>query len=508
MQEQRKPEIEEADLSSLALAIAAFGESDVLSLPWLTPPPTGHIMQAVKTLKALGAISPLDELSITPLGKKMAQMPCHPRISKMILSAASTSEKSLACDIAALLEEKDPLADKEDCDMSLRISYLRSARKNKNLGKWARIARIAQEYQRMCRKKENTDQTKKAIRDSKDAHTDITAEDIGRLVAYAYPERIAKASDNLGNFRLANGQLVRIDSTDALSAKEWIAIASLHTMSNSSQTSLHATGNAGKVFLAAPLDEQTLEEIAIPHQRISWDSKLEGVVMREERRIGLLVLDSKPMHDIDKEKIKAIVCEAVKKDGLSLLDWNNDVQRLQLRVAKVKEWHPELDIPDLSTDYLLNTASEWLPFYLEENDKVKSNANELKKLPLHEMIWNILPYDLQQSIEHLAPTHIQVPSGSKIRVDYRQGADAPILSVRLQECFGMQETPCVNDGKQPVLMELLSPGFKPVQLTQDLSSFWKGTYFEVRKELKRRYPKHFWPENPLESIAVKGVKKK
>lgn len=505
MQEQRKPEIEEADLSSLALAIAAFGESDVLSLPWLTPPPTGHIMQAVKTLKALGAISPLDELSITPLGKKMAQMPCHPRISKMILSAASTSEKSLACDIAALLEEKDPLADKEDCDMSLRISYLRSARKNKNLGKWARIA---QEYQRMCRKKENTDQTKKAIRDSKDAHTDITAEDIGRLVAYAYPERIAKASDNLGNFRLANGQLVRIDSTDALSAKEWIAIASLHTMSNSSQTSLHATGNAGKVFLAAPLDEQTLEEIAIPHQRISWDSKLEGVVMREERRIGLLVLDSKPMHDIDKEKIKAIVCEAVKKDGLSLLDWNNDVQRLQLRVAKVKEWHPELDIPDLSTDYLLNTASEWLPFYLEENDKVKSNANELKKLPLHEMIWNILPYDLQQSIEHLAPTHIQVPSGSKIRVDYRQGADAPILSVRLQECFGMQETPCVNDGKQPVLMELLSPGFKPVQLTQDLSSFWKGTYFEVRKELKRRYPKHFWPENPLESMAVKGVKKK
>lgn len=505
MQEQRKPEIEEADLSSLALAIAAFGESDVLSLPWLTPPPTGHIMQAVKTLKALGAISPLDELSITPLGKKMAQMPCHPRISKMILSAVSTSEKSLACDIAAILEEKDPLADKEDCDMSLRISYLRSARKNKNLGKWARIA---QEYQRMCRKKENTDQTKKAIRDSKDAHTDITAEDIARLVAYAYPERIAKASDNLGNFRLANGQLVRIDSTDALSAKEWIAIASLHTMSNSSQTSLHATGNAGKVFLAAPLDEQTLEEIAIPHQRISWDSKLESVVMREERRIGLLVLDSKPMHDIDKEKIKAIVCEAVKKDGLSLLDWNNDVQRLQLRVAKVKEWHPELDIPDLSTDYLLNTASEWLPFYLEENDKVKSNANELKKLPLHEMIWNILPYDLQQSIEHLAPTHIQVPSGSKIRVDYRQGADAPILSVRLQECFGMQETPCVNDGKQPVLMELLSPGFKPVQLTQDLSSFWKGTYFEVRKELKRRYPKHFWPENPLESMAVKGVKKK
>lgn len=503
MQEQRKPEIEEADLASLVLAIAAFGEGDILSLPWLTPPPTGHIMQAVNTLKALGAIAPLDGLSITPLGKKMAQLPCHPRISKMILSAASPSEKSLACDITALLEEKDPLVDKEDCDMSLRINYLWNARKNKNLGKWARIARIAQEYQRMCLKKENADQAKKAIREFKDNHTDIAAEDIGRLVAYAYPERIAKASDNLGNFRLANGQLVRIDSTDAISAKEWIAIASLHTTGNT-----HATGNTGKVFLAAPLDEQTLEEIAVPHQRISWDSKHEGVVMREEKRIGLLMLDSKPMHDIDKEKVKAIVCEAVKKEGLSLLDWNTDVQRLQLRVAKVKEWHPELDIPDLSTDHLLSTASEWLPFYLEDHGKIKSNANELRKLPLCEMIWNILPYDLQQTIEHLAPTHIQVPSGSKIRVDYRQGADAPILSVRLQECFGMQETPCVNNGKQPVLMELLSPGFKPVQLTQDLSSFWKGTYFEVRKELKRRYPKHFWPENPLESMAVKGVKKK
>ena len=503
MQEQRKPEIEESDLSSLVLAIAAFGESDVLSLPWLTPPPTGHIMQAVKTLRALGAIKQgkdnpikldsIDGISITPLGRKMVQLPCHPRISKMILRADSPYEKSLACDIAALLEEKDPMVEKEACDIALRISILRSARRKKALGKWNRIAQIAQEYRKMCQAKVD--------------NTDIAAEDIGKLVAYAYPERIAKAIDALGNFRLASGQQVRISPTDTLSAKEWIAIASLHANGSNGNTSSHPTGNTGKVFLAAPIDQEALEGIAIPQQRVSWDTKQGCVVMQEEKRIGMLVLNSKPIHDIDKEEIKSIVCEAVKKEGLSLLDWSTDVQRLQLRISKVREWHPELSIPDVETQHLLNTTSEWLPFYLEENGRVKSNATELKKLPLREILWNLIPYDLQQAIDRLAPTHIQVPSGSKIRVDYRHGADAPILSVRLQECFGMKETPCVNEGKQPILMELLSPGFKPVQLTQDLPSFWQGTYFEVRKELKRRYPKHYWPENPMESVAVKGVRR-
>lgn len=156
----------------------------------------------------------------------------------------------------------------------------------------------------------------------------------------------------------------------------------------------------------------------------------------------------------------------------------------------------------------MQTAIDWLPFYLEDNGKMRTTSSELKKINLSEVIWNIIPYEMQQEIERLAPTHIQVPSGSRIRIDYRSGAEAPVLSVRLQECFGMEQTPCVNDGKQPLLLELLSPGFKPVQLTQDLQSFWQGTYFEVRKELKRRYPKHYWPENPLEAEATRGVKRK
>lgn len=184
-----------------------------------------------------------------------------------------------------------------------------------------------------------------------------------------------------------------------------------------------------------------------------------------------------------------------------------DVTRLQNRVAQVAAWHPELHIPDISTCNMIANAKDWLPLYLDEGGHIKSTTAELKKLNLAEILWNTIPYETQQEIDRIAPTHIAVPTGSHIRIDYRQGAEAPVLSVRLQECFGMERTPCVDDGRQPLLMELLSPGFKPVQLTQDLESFWQGTYFEVRKELRRRYPKHYWPENPLKAEAVRGVKK-
>ena len=163
---------------------------------------------------------------------------------------------------------------------------------------------------------------------------------------------------------------------------------------------------------------------------------------------------------------------------------------------------------NISTDHLLATAADWLPFFLTQGTRTLTTTEELRRLPLAEILWSLIPYPEQEAINRLAPTHITVPTGSRIRLDYRQGASTPILSVRLQECFGLEDTPCVDDGKRPVLMELLSPGFKPVQLTQDLHSFWQNAYFEVRKELRRRYPKHYWPENPLEAEAVRGVKRK
>jgi len=509
MAEQRKPEIEEADLAPMVLDTAAFGESDAEALPWLTMPPRAGVFKAKELLMSLGAID--ENGNITPIGKRMAALPCHPRIARMILATTnlttSTSQgvhlsqvhqqhlttstshhntTSLACDIAALLEEKDPLSETGGTDLTLRLSALRAARRKGQMGRWQRIAKIAAEYRRMA----HTDEENR----------DPAPMEVGLLVAHAYPERIAHSTNSIGSYRLASGANVQLDATDQQSAHSWLAIASLHS----------APGATGRVFLAAPLDPEDLNaEFVKEVDNISWDPKQCCVVMQREQRIGKLMLSEKPIHDADKEQVKSIVCEAMKKDGLTMMAWSEKaVEQVQRRVAQVAAWHPELALPDVSTEHLLSTAADWLPFYLEEGGRVKSSVQELRKLNLAEIIWNLLPYETQQEVDRLAPTHIEVPTGSRIRIDYRTGAEAPVLSVRLQECFGMEHTPCVDDGKRPVLMELLSPGFKPVQLTQDLASFWQGTYFEVRKELRRRYPKHYWPENPQEAEAVRGVKRK
>ena len=519
MAEQRKPEIEEADLAPMLLDTAAFGESDAEALPWLTMPPRAGVFKAKELLTALGAID--ENGNITSIGKRMATLPCHPRIARMILATTnlttstpqevhlsplgfcrlpeqevhqqhlttSTSHHnntSLACDIAALLEEKDPLSETGGTDLTLRLSALRAARRKKQLGRWQRIAKIAAEYRRMA----HTDEDNR----------DPAPTEAGLLVAYAYPERIAHSTNSIGGYRLASGANVQLDAADQQSAHSWLAVASLYS----------APGTTGRVFLAAPIAPDDLEKEFVKEvDNIAWDTKQGCVVMQREQRIGKLILSQKPIHDADKERLKGIVCEAMKKDGLTMMAWSEKaVEQVQRRVAQVAAWHPEMALPDVSTEHLLSTAADWLPFYLEEGGRVKTSVQELRKLNLAEIIWNILPYEAQLEVDRLAPTHIEVPTGSHIRIDYRSGAEAPVLSVRLQECFGMERTPCVDDGRQPLLMELLSPGFKPVQLTQDLASFWQGTYFEVRKELRRRYPKHYWPENPLEAEAVRGVKRK
>ena len=503
MAEQRKPEIEEADLAPMVLDTAAFGESDAETLPWLTMPPRAGVFKAKELLTALGAID--KNGNITSIGKRMATLPCHPRIARMILATtyltSSTSQPhntslttstshhnntSLACDIAALLEEKDPLSETGGTDLTLRLSALRAARRKKQLGRWQRIAKIAAEYRRMA----HTDEDNR----------DPAPTEVGLLVAYAYPERIAHSTNSIGGYRLASGANVQLDAADQQSAHSWLAIASLYS----------APGTTGRVFLAAPIAPDDLEKEFVKEvDNIAWDTKQGCVVMQREQRIGKLMLSQKPIHDADNERLKGIVCEAMKKDGLTMMAWSEKaVEQVQRRVAQVATWHPELALPDVSTEHLLSTAADWLPFYLEEGGRVKTSVQELRKLNLADIIWNILPYEAQLEVDRLAPTHIEVPTGSHIRIDYRSGAEAPVLSVRLQECFGMERTPCVDDGRQPLLMELLSPGFKPVQLTQDLASFWQGTYFEVRKELRRRYPKHYWPENPLEAEAVRGVKRK
>ena len=478
MQAVRIPEILEADLAPTVLDIAAWGESRPGKLPWLTPPPALSLVRAQELLQELGALDASG--GITAHGRALAALPCHPRVAQMLLKADTPDRKALAADLAALLEEKDPL-NVAEAGAYLRIKALRDARRSRREGRWSRLARIAAQYRQMVRVPED--------------NGDPDPFEAGALLAAAYPGRIAKAwKEGAGRFRLAGGDLAAVDPSDPLAGSEWLAVGSLHA----------APGGVGRIFLAAPLGASDLKPFIRRRDIVAWDSRQGSVLAQRESRVGQLSVGTQPLSDVPREEIVRVICEAARKEGTSMLDFSDEVQNLQRRVAAVAAWHPELELPDLSTETLLQRAPEWLPPFIGK----ASSAAELKRIDLCEALWSLLDWPERQAVERLAPSHVTVPTGSRIRVEYRTGADAPVVRVRLQECFGLQDTPRVDDGRRPVLMELLSPGYKPVQLTSDLRSFWEGTYFEVRKELKRRYPKHAWPDDPLDADPVRGVRKK
>ena len=478
MADIRVPEVLEADLAPTVLDIAAWGENHPERLSWLTPPPSYALTQARRLLVSLDAVD--ESGAITPHGRRLAALPCHPRVAEMLVRADSPYRKALAADLAALLEEKDPL-DTPEAGAYLRLRALRDARRSRREGRWSRISRIAEQYRSLVRVPED--------------NGDPDPFEAGALLAAAYPERIAKAwKDGVGRFCLAGGDLAAVDPSDPLAASEWLAIGSLNA----------SPGGVGRIFLAAPLGASDLKPYIRRRDVVAWDSRQGSVVARRESRIGQLSVGTQPLSDVPREELDRVICEAARKEGTSMLDFSDEVQNLQRRVAAVAAWHPELELPDLSTETVLDRAPDWLPAFLGK----ATSAAELKRIDLCEALWSLLDWPLRQAVERLAPSHITVPTGSRIRVEYRQGADAPVVRVRLQECFGLVDTPRVDGGRLPVLMELLSPGFKPVQLTTDLRSFWEGTYFEVRKELKRRYPKHAWPDDPLAADPVRGVRKK
>ena len=453
MKETRVPEIEEADLSSMVLDIAAWGESDVFALPWLTPPPRDKVFKARQLLCSLGAVN--DKGEITPHGRKLVRIPCHPRIAQMLTVAEDNATKALGSDIAAILDEKDPINDENDCDITTRIIMLREARRRGNSGRFGRIIKIAEQYRRLVSAKEDN------------TIPDQTA--IGTLVALAYPERTALRVTDC-RYRLANGDEVRINAEDALSSRKFLAIASL----------------GKRIFLAAPVDEAVLRDLGTWNEKLHWDNKQGRIVARRELRLGTLLLDTAVSDSIDRAQITEAICAAAVKDGRSMFDFTDDVTRLIQRIETLAGWHPELELPDVSVDRLLETSREWLPLYIGDATTVR----ELKRIDICQVIWGLLTYAQQQSVDAIAPSHYRLPNGRNVRLDYRVGADSPVLSARLEDCFGIRETPRVDNGTRPMLMELLSPGYKPVQLTKDIASFWNTTYHEVRKELRRRYPKH------------------
>lgn len=475
----RVPEIMEADLASMVLDMAQWGVNDIQQLTWLTPPPKTNVQRAAETLEQLNALEKDsargEAMKITEHGKKVHKLACHPRLAHMLLMADKKQDVQLATDIAAVLEERDPLPRESGIDINLRIEALRRARSNGGAGKrFSRIEKVAESYRRMLK-----------------VEVDNGAVDpfeTGLLLAYAYPERIASARPgNNAQFQLANGKIAAAGHKDDLAHEPWLAVANMDLRDG-----------LGKIFLAAPLNPKDLIHLVKETENISWDTRKGGLVATKEMKIGNIVLQSKPLRDVKEDDALKVISDAISKEGENLLNLTGDFEQLQNRILSLRVWNPDDAWPDVSTHNLLTDNLPWLGPYLKD---VKTTA-DVQKLNTAEALLSSLPWEKQQALEKLAPKKIDVPSGSKIPIQYFANGAVPILAVRLQEVFGMADTPKINNGKTSLLLHLLSPGYKPVQVTSDLRSFWDKTYFEVRNELKRRYPKHAWPEQPWDAKAV------
>lgn len=476
--EYRIPELLEADLTSLVLDMKAWGKDDIRSMTWLTPPPAGTLALSEKVLEAIDAI---EEGKLTDHGKEIHQLPVHPRIAHMLIYAKRMNQLVLATDIAAVLEERDPLPADAGVDLNLRIDALRKFRdRGVSMSRIKKIEKIAAQYRRLFNIQP----------ENKPADPWAT----GLLLAYAYPERIAAARPgNNAQFQLSNGKIAQIGHRDDLAHESWLAVAHVD-----------AREGMGKIWMAAPLNPKDLAPMLKTKEVLEWDRKKGGLIAHSEIRIGAIILGTRPLQKFDKSLAKQAILEAIQEEGHFMLDWNEDVMQLIYRIQSLSKWNPDQNWPDWSIDHLCQNSPEWLEPYLENISK----NEDFKKLDLSQILLHHLLFEQQQLLDTLAPAKINVPSGSQIKLEYKEDGATPLLSVRLQELFGLLETPKVNQGKVAVLIEMLSPGYKPVQLTQDLKSFWANGYFEVKKELKRRYPKHEWPDDPISAEAVRGVKKR
>jgi ATP-dependent helicase HrpB len=512
---QRVPEVLEADLAPLMLELAQWGVRKVTDLSWLAVPPAAAVNQATELLRQLDALD--EESKITERGRAMLRLPAHPRIAHLLLESVPQKQEALAADVAALLEERDPMQRGESAgaDLVLRVEALRRWRNrfnDSNESKLQRLERSRENYSverkldcqfersrelKVERSRlERIEKLALAWRKQLNAKIDNALPGhtaVGLLLSAAYPERIAKRLEQNGRYRLANGRTARLQQNDPLGDEEWLAVAHLDGGSNE-----------GKIHLAAPLDPADVMHAAKPRRTVSWDAQKGELIARTEMRIGEMIAASTPLKDIpDDERLK-ILLNVVRSEGHTLFNWNEVIEQWQARVLSLRIWRINEDWPDVSTELLLQNADEWLAPWLG-NVRRRDDFKRIEILPL---LQTLLPWEQQQQLEKLAPEKLNVPSGSQIKLNYSTDGSAPVLAVRLQELFGLPETPSVNEGRNRVMIHLLSPAYRPVQVTQDLHSFWENTYQEVRKELRIRYPKHHWPEDPWTAEAVRGAKRK
>ena len=483
------PEIVEADLAPLALTLAEAGISDAAQLRWLDPPPPASLSQARELLGQLGALVPAG--TITAHGRRMAALPMHPRLAHMVL-AAPRELVPLACDIAALLGERDVLRGEggpPDADLRLRLEAMRTSGR----GDPASVpgARVDRDTLRRARDQAREWRTRlRAADDAADRREHIQR--AGLLLALAYPDRIAQRRGD--RFVLRNGRGAVLASPQALSAEPFLVVAELGDQRPDS-----------RIFLAAPLAPDELEThfaSAIEHQDlITWDAASRSVIARRRSCLGALVLADAPIRDADPARVATALLDAIRAEGLAALAWSDAARRLRERMAFVAQLEPGW--PDVSDAALLASIDHWLAPRLAGIRRLE----DLRRLDLGEMLLAMLDWRQRALLDELAPTHVEVPSGSRIAIDYADHA-APVLAVRLQEMFGCTETPRIARGRVPLTIHLLSPAHRPVQVTRDLAGFWRTTYFDVRKDLRGRYPKHHWPDDPLTAQPTSRAKRR
>ncbi|MCC9168102.1 ATP-dependent helicase HrpB [Pontibacter harenae] len=463
MAPHRTPEILEADLSSLVLDMAQWGISDIRGLTWLNPPPRAALQYATETLHQLQA---LEHGRITEHGKRMHTLPCHPRIAHMLLKAEETDQVPLASDIAAILEERDPLDRNAGIDINLRVEALRRFRKEQGK-RFSKIGKIARSYRQLF----NVEPENGTFDDY----------ETGVLLAHCYPERIAYARPgNNAQFQLASGKYASAGHRDDLADEPWLAIAHLHAGNED---------NPGRIFLASPLNPRDLAPLVKQQESYHWDVNDGELTASMDTRIGSIVLQSKPLPAPDDKHRVPAISEAIKLEGEHLLDFNEELTQWQNRVQSLRKWRPAEGWPDVSTATLLMTNADWLKPYLFDIEH-PDELMELELLPILEAKY--LDEEQRARLKVLAPASISLPDGSGIELAYEPNGEQPKLEIRLQDVLAWEESPTVDEGEMKVELHLLTPELKPITTVSDLASFWKGNYRVIKRQLEVVFPEVKW----------------
>jgi ATP-dependent helicase HrpB len=457
-----EPEIRVADLAGLVLDMARWGVTRPDGLPWFEVPPAAAFAQAQALLKRLGALD--DSNAITGHGRAMAELPLHPRLAHMVMAGKDLGAGHAAAEIAALLSERDGAARDAPIDVEQRLLMLRGPAKER----WK--------------------QTLRQISDVARLKHDIGKASSGVLLALAYPDRIGRRRGS--RYQLSGGGGAVLPAHDSLNKSDWLAIATLDG----------AAGD-GKARLAAALSDREIEDnfasLISESEGVVWDVKTQAVKAGLTRRLGSIILQEKPARDLDPSLASAAMLDGVRLMGLSVLPWTDGTHQFRSRVAFLHRVMPEAGFPDLGDETLHATLADWLLPWLSGLQR----KADLKRLDMHAILLSMLPHDLQRRMDKLAPPRITVPGGGSYRIDY-EGEGDPVLRVRLQEMFGLESAPQLADGRARLRIELISPAGRPVAVTQSLETFWRDAYPDVRKDMRGRYPKHAWPEDPLSATPL------